>query len=460
MSRPSQKILGSFSLCMISVSAILSLRSLPLMASVGWHAISFYFLAGLLFLLPSGLVCAELSTRFPENGGIYTWVRAAFGDQIGLSAMWMEWFNNVVAFPTTLAMIVTTLAYVGLPQLASNKYWLFSLMMAVFWGVSIYHFFGVRAARLLSIVGALFGTLLPALAIILLAGLWLGSANPSQIPHSTVLPQFSLASVVFFVAVLSSYSGMQVTAFHAKDVRSPQTSFPRAIFFAGLLIFIFSCLTSLAIATVVPQAKINLINGVIQTFTYFFRAFDLSWLTPILAILIVLGSLASLSAWVLAPARGMQYAATQKQLPQVLAYQNRFDMPWVVLLVQAVLTSLLASIFLFADQAKQAFWLLLALTSQFTVLVYILVFIAAIVLRFRQGKRSAGFHIPGPNSVMVLICGLGVVACFIGFSLGLLAPSQLHFTKPWLFSLIMIVGDALIIAIPWLYLACVKRSKS
>ena len=85
------RVLGRFSLIMISISAILNLRGLPTMATLGYHALIFYAIAALCFLLPSALVCAELATMLPENGGVYTWVKTAFGPSTGFIAIWMEW---------------------------------------------------------------------------------------------------------------------------------------------------------------------------------------------------------------------------------------------------------------------------------------------------------------------------------------------------------------------------------
>src|SRR3989338_3237898 len=158
--KTTQRVLKVFPLAMIAVSAILSLRNIPMMATMGLKAIFFYFLAALTFLIPSALVCAELATLLPNNGGVYSWVSAAFGKRLGFLAIWMEWLNNVIAFPASLATIVATLSFLGFPIL-QEKYVLFGCMMVILWGCTFFNLLGIKASSRLNVVGALFGTILP-----------------------------------------------------------------------------------------------------------------------------------------------------------------------------------------------------------------------------------------------------------------------------------------------------------
>lgn len=464
MMKPKTRVLGTFTLAMLSVSAILNLRGLPMMASVGLEAIFFYVLAALLFLIPSSLVCAELATSYPESGGVYTWVRSAFGQRVGFLAIWMEWINNTIAFPATLSTIVTTLAYAGLPTLDRSPWVLFGIMMLVFWGCTFFNFFGIRTASKLNIIGALFGTILPGVAIIGLGIDWLASGHHIMLGFSQrhYIPSWHVGDWVFFLAVLSGYSGMQVTAFHAPNVKNPRHTFPRSILMATGIIIILSILGALSIAVVVPAQHVNLMNGVIQGFAYFFAAFHLVWVTPILAVLIAIGGIASMSAWVLGPARGMLVAAEEGLLPRWWQIKNRFDMPIFILLLQGVIGTLLASVFLFMPSLKSAFWVLVALTSQFTVLMYILVFLATLRLRYvrrmldsrlrENDKKEDGndkvFHIPGGRYGIWVVCGGGILACAIGFLLGLFPPAALHLGDIRAYIILMLGIDGVILGLP------------
>ena len=448
--RASKHTIGTFALAMIAISAIVNLRGIPTMASMGLVAVTFYLLAALTFLIPSALVSAELASTFPEAGGIYTWVTKAMGKNMGFLTIWMEWINNVIALPATLSALVLTLSFAHLPSLAHNKVVFFVLMIVILWGTTLYNFCGVRWASRLNIVGALFGTLLPGILIVILGAVWLFTHHSTDLGFTSLshyLPSPHVASVVFFLSVLSGYSGMQVTAFHVTNVPNAQRRFPKAILLATVMIVLVTLLPALAIAVVIPPAHINIVDGMIQAFAQFFQVFHLAWLTPVLAVCMAVGVLASLSAWLLGPARGVQRAAEQGFFATNWAKTNRHGMPKNVLWVQGAIGTVLASVFLWLPSIKSAFWLLVALTSQFTVLVFILVFVSAMVLRYRHGKTATGFHVPGPFWVLVGVCLIAMLVCGIGFILGFLPPQQLahipHFAW-W-----VVIGDMVILGVPF-----------
>lgn len=454
-------VLGPLALSMISISAVVNLREFPLMASSGFSSVFFYLLAALCFLLPSALVCAELGTALPENGGLYTWVRTALGDKLGFLAMWMEWVNNVISFPATLSIIVATVAYVGFPQLARNKYDLFVGMMLVYWGCTLFNLLGVKTSSRFNIIGALAGTLLPTVTIIILGLIWFLSHKTVHV-HFTIshfFPSWHIGSLVFFLGVLSSFSGMQITAFHVQNVKNPERTFPRAIFLAAGIIFAISVLASLAIAVIIPQSHLNLMNGVIQGIAAVFWKFHLRSITPLLALLIALGAIAGLSAWLLALARGLQNMAQHHQLPILFAKNNRYGAPVNTLLAQGVLGTMLALVFLFMPTLKSAFWMLIALTSQFTVLVYCLVFTSAIVLRFTRPNLARPYRIPGGKLFLVPLCSVAIIVCFASFMLGWFPPKQIHFMAQWQYVSYIVLGDALVLGIPLLILWLRKPTK-
>lgn len=448
--KASKHTIGTFALAMIAISAIVNLRGIPTMASMGLVAVTFYLLAALTFLIPSALVSAELASTFPEAGGIYTWVTKAMGKNMGFLTIWMEWINNVIAIPATLSTLVLTLSFAHLPSLAHNKVVFFVLMIVILWGTTLYNFCGVRWASRLNIVGALCGTLLPGILIVVLGGVWVFTHHSTVLDFTSLshyVPSPHFASVVFFLSVLSGYSGMQVTAFHVTNVPNAQRRFPKAILLATVAIVLVTLLPALAIAVVIPPAQINIVDGMIQAFAQFFQVFHLAWLTPVLAICMAVGVLASLSAWLLGPARGVQRAAEQGFFATNWAKTNRHGMPKNVLWVQGAIGTVLANVFLWLPSIKSAFWLLVALTSQFTVLVFILVFISAMVLRYRHGKTATGFHVPGPFWVLAGVCLIAIIVCGIGFVLGFLPPQQLDHIPH--FAWWVVIGDLVILGVPF-----------
>jgi len=452
------RILGSFALAMISISAIINLREFPLMAMVGWQSLGFYLIAALTFFIPSALICAELASSFPQGGGIFTWVSAAFGKESGLLAIWMEWINNVIGFPATLATIVATLVYIGFPSLAHNRLLMFFTMIFIFWSISIINSFGIKESSRINIIGAMIGTMLPCLLIVSLGAFWIlhhrALALPLKPQH--IMPSLTIHNTVFYIGVLSSLAGMQVTAFHAQNVRNPGRTFPRAIFAATFIIMGVCIFGSLAIAFIIPASKINMMNGVIEALSLVLTQFHLAWLAPLLAGLIAFGSIACLSAWVIAPARGLQSAAAQGLLPAWFAKLNSRKMPTSILWLQAFIATALACVFLFMPTLKSAFWILIALTSQFTLIMYVFVFASAIRLRFSMPLLARPYRIPGHNLVLVGVAGMAIISCCIGILLGIFPPQQIHWHSDYTYIALLLVIDGVIITLPFLGRAYAK----
>ncbi|MCF6764439.1 APC family permease [Thiotrichales bacterium 19S3-7] len=448
-----KKVLGVFSLSMLGISAILNLRNIPFMASLGLESIFFYALSGLFFLIPSAMICASLASRFPIHGGIYAWVKLAFGDQLGFLAIWMEWFNNVIGFPATLSTIVATLIYAVSPKSLESRYVLFTLMMVVFWGCTLFNLLHIKTSIKANIIGALCGTIFPGFLIIILGFIWLASGHLSAIKFDLdqMIPSISSSSWVFFVGAVSSYAGMQITAFHAQNVTKPNQTFPKAIFLSASLIFILSVLATLALAIVIPKNQLNIIHGVIEGFSIFFRAFHLSFLVPILALCLVIGGIASLSAWMLGPARALQKAALDGLLPKQLALTNTNGMPVFILLSQGVIGSILALVFLWMPSAESAFWLLVALTAQFTVLMFLLLFFASIRLSFIKSTAHSkeGFVLSKP--LTILFASMGSICCLVAFYVGLFPPGLQSYGFDKIdYIIMMLVIDIFILIMPFM----------
>lgn len=445
------RTLGTTTLVMLSISAILNLRSLPVMAATGTQAFFFYLMAALFFLLPSALICAELSSHYPEDGGIYYWVKRAFGLPAGFVAIWLEWINNIIALPATISVIIASCALVFFPLLSHHTLLFFGLMVGIIWSATFFNLLGIGTSSKLNILGAILGVIVPGLLIIALGfGYW---AWQGFTPHSWLyqswLPPLHLGSLATIVATFGAFSGMQITAFHAKNVVQPQKTFPKAILIATILILSLALLSTFCLLLVVPPEKLNVMTGVIQSFWTFFETVHSPFLSDIFVLLIAFGMLASLSAWLLGPARGFRKALQDINRQTQLAYNNRFQSPTTLLVAQALIATGLASIFVLMPRIENAFWILVALTSQFTVAMYIMVFAAAIKLRYtRQQVLKDVFQVPGKDKIFYAICLLAIGACIVAFVLGMNPPESMHWLHPMLYRGLMLLTDSLIISIP------------
>ncbi len=422
------KTLSVFTLIMMNVIAIDNLRSLTAGAVYGFSLVFFYLLAALLFFIPTILVTAELATGWPNTGGVYIWVREAFGPRLGFITIWLQWIYNVVWYPTIFAFIAGILAYLIYPPLVNNKYFMLGVILCAFWSTTWINCLGLKVSSWVSVIGAIIGTIIPMVFISVLSFIWLYKGNPSEI-HFTIKNFFpnmnNLENIAFLTNILFGLMGMEMSAVHAGDVRNPQRDYPRALFVSAIIILstlIFSCL---AITIVVPIQKLNLVSGLIDAFDIFFKAYHIAWFLPVMAVLIIVGSLSGATAWLLGPARGLLIATKDSNLPRFLSRQNKQAMPIGILLTQGIIVTFICIVFLIMPTVNSSYWVLSNLTAQLALLFYVLLFASAIRLHYKHAQVERAFKIPGGSFGIWLVCGAGIVTCVGAIILGFLPPAHI-----------------------------------
>jgi len=456
-SQEKKKILGVFTLAMINVAAVLSIRNFPSMAIFGWSCIGWYIIGMILFLIPISLAGAELATGWPEGGGVYAWVKQAFGEKGGFVAIFCEWSNNLVWFPTVLAFIASTLAFAITPDLAANPWYMFSVMMLAFWGTTLIAYFGEEASTKFSNVGVILGSILPAAIIILFAIVWLAAGAAMVLPAfslSAVVPDINLATLPFFATVVLLFAGMEMAGFHALEVKNPQKDFPRAMLISAAVIFVLTVLGTLAIAFVIPADKLNLASGVMQAITYFFTVAGVAWLIAPMAVLITIGGVVLLAAWLIGPAKGLGVVAEEGNMPPLFNRTNKYGAPVAVLLIQAAIGTVISLLYVFLPSVNQAYWILSAMTVELLCIVYVLVFISLIKLRYSQPDTPRAFTIPGGMPGVWIVGGLGAFGVIFTFIVGLLPPDYFVNTLGYVFAVLF---GTFILAVPPLIFLKMKK---
>lgn len=456
--RKPKKVLSVFSLVMINVIAVDSLRTLPLTAKLGVHLISFYLVAAFAFFVPVALVAAELATAYPSTGGIYIWVREAFGRRAAFLTIWLQWIYNVVWYPTIMAFIAATLSYLFAPELANNKVYLLTSVIALFWVFTVLNCFGMKVSSIVSIIGASIGTLLPMIGICILGVLWYVQGHPIQISHPTSwVPDFSsLSHLSLFSAVLFGLLGMEMSAVHAEEVKNPQKDYPRALFYSTIIIFSTLVLGSLAIIIVVPDADLSVVSGFIDAYAIFFNAYHIPWMTAIMALFIVIGGLCGVSTWITGPTKGLLVSARDGSIPKLFSKVNRHNAPVNILIAQAVIFTLMSSVLGMFDSINAAYWVLSALCNQLALLVYVFMFAAAIQLRYSRPNQRGAYRIPGGKLGMWFVAGLGMLCCIVTILIGFVPPSQIPIKNTIFFESLLISGSLLFVLLPWIL---VKHAK-
>lgn len=446
-----------FSLVMLIVAGIDSIRNLPATAIFGSSLIFFFLFSAVVFLIPIALIAAELSSRYPNEGGVFHWVRYAFGEKAALFAIWLQWVNTMVWYPTILSFIAGTAAYLFNPALAQNKGFIVSVILIVFWGLTLLNLRGIRVSAQINSFCGIIGLFIPISFLIVLGIVWVAGGNPVQI-------QFNMASLfptlatsnnwVSLIAIMAAFLGMELAGVHVNDIANPQKNFPKALAWSVLFLLITMIFGALAIAVVVPEKQIRLVDGVMQTFTLFFEAFHIPWFVPILTVLIIVGSLGGMINWLISPAKGLLQAAEYGFLPPFFAKKNNHNVPVRILITQAVLVTLFCFAMILMPSINAFYWFLTDLSTELYMIMYILLFASA--LKLRRSKEDLAYKIP--KGSRTLVCFLGLFGCLLTIFVGYMPPEGINVGGALRYGILIALGNVILIAPALLLCAYKKKS--
>ncbi|HEU5111202.1 MAG TPA: APC family permease [Micromonosporaceae bacterium] len=427
-------------LALMTTSSVASLRPSPTMAVYGLAAIFLYLVPALVFLLPTSLVSAELASGW--NGGVYKWVSEGISKPMGFLAVWCQFAMTIFYYPSLLGFVAGTLAYVFNPDLATSGVWTAIVIMVCYWTGVWVSSRGTKGVAGLASGGLIIGTLIPGTVLVLLGMVFLGQGNESAAPMTAdnLLPQWAgLASLVLIVNNFLSYSGMEMNAVHVSSLRDPGKEFPRAMFMAMGLVLLIFILPALAISWVVPAEQLSLTAGVMQAFDAVFAEFGSQWLTPIVGIMLVTASLGGMLTWLAGPSKGLLLISRQEgYLPPFLQRLNKHGVQQNILVTQGLVTTVIALAYAFIPDVSSAYWIFSVITTQVYLIMYLLMFVAAVKLRRNQPDHPRGYRAP----MLVALCGIGFAASLAALLIGFIPPSQFGSGSVGVY-LLIVAGGAL-----------------
>jgi len=420
--------LGLLDLVFLNVVAITGIRWLASASRYGAASLTLWILAFLAFFLPQGLAVTELSTRYPEEGGIYVWTKKAFGEFHGFVCGWCYWVNNLFYFPGLLAFTVGNAVYIGgtsIQQLGESKVFVTSLSLLFFWFVILLNVRGLKGAKWLQNLGAI-GTWVPALVLILMgtsAYYMFGSANP--ITWKGLMPEGSFSTVNYWSQMCFAFAGLELASIMGGEIREPRRNIPRGVLYGGILIAIIYMSGSLSIYMAVPAREISIVSGVMQAIAEVTSRVGVVWVLSAMALLLTVSGLGGTSAWVAGSARIPFVAGLDRYLPPSFGKVHpKYGSPYVAILVQGVISSLFIATGYFGGSVEEAYLLLVNVTLIVFFIPYLYLFAAAIVLRLREGVRSEIILIPGGNLGTIVVCSLGFITTFASIALALVPPPE------------------------------------
>jgi glutamate:GABA antiporter len=432
---------------MLTVGSVGYLGSAPALSVYGLASVFLYVLPAFVFLVPVSLVAAELASGW--QGGVYNWVREGISAPMGLLAVWCQFAQTIFYYPALLAFVASTLAYViDDPGLAGNGVYNAVVIIVLFWGGVLVCSRGQALVARLGSGGTVLGTLIPAAILVALGAAWLAQGNHSAAPMTAghLLPPWTgLGSIVLIVNSFFTYAGVEVNAVHVDELRNPGREYPRSIFVAMALVLAVFIGPTLAIAWVIPSARISFTAGVMQAFQSLFDHFGAGFFVPLIAIALAVGALAGMISWLDGPSEGLlRIGREQGFLPPYFQKVDRRGFEIRIISAQGVVITLIALLYAFIPSVSRAYWIFAAMATQVYLVMYVLMFIAAVRLRRSQPDHPCGYRAPA----LGLLCLLGGVSSVAALVIGFIPPSQFGHLNPVRYGVLILAGILIIGIIP------------
>ncbi|GAA3634467.1 amino acid permease [Microbacterium awajiense] len=446
-----------FGLALLNITAVVALNNLPAEAEYGLSSAFYFVFAAVFYLIPIALVAAELATGWSEKGGMFRWVGEAFRGRIGFMVMFIAWIEVCVFIPTALTFGAVSLAFIDPNEkealaISGDNWFVIVVVLAVYLIATIITFLGSKGFATMAKWGGVIGVFIPMAVLIVGATAYAigGNAPQMDVGWGEVLPDFAgFGTIVLAAGITQMYAGMEMNAVHVKEVKNPTRSYPLAIFLsAGVTVAIF-VFGALAIAWVVPAKDINLTQAILVTYYDIFEWMGIPWGGSVAAIMLAVGVLVTVTTWVAGPSTGLLAGAKSGFLPPSWQKTNKHGAPTTILLIQAGLIIILAILFVVLPSVQAAYQILEQLATILYITVYLLMFSAAIRLRYSQPDRPRPFRLGKKgNGLMWIVAGCGFVVSAFVFVIEFIPPAQIDVGSPVVYTLLLIVSVLVVYAIP------------
>lgn len=459
--------MGVFTLVIMNIVAVVSLRGLPAEAEYGVSSAFYYILAAVVFLVPVSLVAAELAAMFPyQQGGMFRWIGEAFGDKAGFLGIWLQWIESTIWYPTVLTFGAVSLAFIGMDHvfdahLAANKYYTIIVVLAIYWLATFISLKGMSWVGKVSKIGGLVGTIIPVGLIVVCAVIYLATGGQSQMNwHSDFIPDFSnFDNIVLAVSIFLFYAGMEMSGVHVREIKNPTVNYPKAVIIGALATVAIFVLGTYALGVIIPAKDINLVQSLLVGFDNYFSVLHVKWLSPVIAIALTFGVLAGVLTWVAGPSKGIFAVGQAGYLPRFFQKTNKNGVQKNILYVQGTIVTVLAFLMVLMPSVQSFYQILSQLTCILYLIAYLLMFAAAIRLRYNMKSSPRPYRLGKKgNGVMWLIAGVGFVGSLAAFIFSFFPPSQVNMGSNAVWFTVLISGTVIFVVLPFVILKFKKPS--
>ncbi len=422
--------MGFWDVLLFNIATVLGPRWIAAAGHNGTSSISLWVIAAIFFFVPGALVINELSSRFPEEGGLYAWSREAFGDFHGFIAGWTYWIYTVFYFPGLLLASASMAAYVmggrGV-ALAQNRPFLLTVSLGLLLVAVVLNIIGLNIGKWLQNAGGV-GTYVPLLMLVGVAGV--ASWRYGAVTHFTVhnmLPAWNWDTVNFWSQIAFAFTGMELVSAMSGEVRDPRRTLPRAVFGAGALIALMYIAGTFAILTLVPAANLDPQSGVFHAITVGSIALRVGFLGILAAVLVTVGNAGGVGSTVAGIARVPFVVGVDRYLPAAFGkIHPRWKTPYVSILVQATVSGAILLVSQVNETTRGAYQFLIDAAIILYFIPFLYMFAAVIRLARRKDRRenSNAVLVPGGVPGTWIAGGLGFLVVLLGIAVSLVPPGD------------------------------------
>jgi amino acid transporter len=421
------RVLGFRDVLLFYVVTGISLRWIATAAAAGPSSILIWIGAWLVFYMPLALCVIELSSRYPNEGGLYVWSKHAFGDFAGFMSAWTYWTCNLPYFPTVLYFAAGNALFMfpraGMHLSSDARYYI------------IFSIVGLAVVTLLNIIGLDVGTRLHNLGalamwvpvgIIIALGLiaWHRFGPANSFAPSALVPSFRLKDVLFWSVLIFAFAGCETASFMGDEIKNPGRSIPLALFTAGVTVVLCYILGTVSVLVALPQSEVSNLQGLMQAISKTAQRIGFEGIIPIAAFLIALSNLGAAGAFLAAVARIPFVAGMDRFLPPIFgALHSRWRTPWFALLTQAVFGVVFAFLGQAGTSVKGAYDVLVSMS----VITYFIPFLYLFAAMFKLQGEPAGpgvIRVPGGQPVALTMASVGFSTTLLAIVLSLIPAAE------------------------------------
>ena len=373
-------------LILVNISALFGIRWIAKSTSesfgLGVATIPMWLIFALLFFVPQALICAELSSAFPSDGGMYVWVKKAFGEKWGFMVSWLNWTSKLFWYASFMTFFAVNIAYmIGKPEILNNKYLTVSISVIVFVTLSVLSINGLAKVKVLTGLGA-FGSMIPAVILILLAIVsvaFIGIEPASTYTIRDLTPKMNANSFVAISAIIFGYTGGEVVANFVTEIENPRKNYPKAIFLSAILVGAIYVIGSIAITSLMPTSQIKASTGILDAIQAGAAQVGIGpWLVRVIAFGISISILGATVIYIASPIKMLFGSVPEGMFSSKITKTNEVGIPRNAVYLQTLIVSVLlvvTSLFPGVDAIYNILVTMTALTALFPYVILILAYI-------------------------------------------------------------------------------------